>query len=349
MKKTTYSFYDVAQKLYDIDPTKIENASDHFLDFKDGKKKQYRRLHEKTGIPKYAHRNELWEKSFTKDKYIETLFTLYAFSEPFFKKLRLFKEPSFEDIQSITAKCYDFLTNHMSDTLSIEEIEWHHELFILRSALHETEFYNNLRSIFSEYPEITEDMINWFNPKPQKADLYRLKQMNRATSQAHSFEEVSNILEEFSTPYNEKSQVSYIGLCRDHDRLFLLRKYYEAAIELYTTHSATEPDFEKQLLALNEKYRYIISTFLEIRNAEVDDIIHEEFYNSSINVHSDEFTDITQGRIASEIMSDEDTFQEALQEYWDREHRINNPITLTEEEIRETEEALNNFFKHRNE
>ena len=172
--------------------------------------------------------------------------------------------------------------------------------------------------------------------------------MNRATSQAHSFEEVSSILEEFSTPNDERSQVSYIGLCRDQDRLFLLRKYYEAAIELYESHSAAEPGFEKQLLALNEKYRYIISMFLEIRNAEVDDIIHEEFYNSSFNVHSDEFDDITQGRIASEIMSDEDTFQEALQEYLDREHRINNPITLTEEEIRETEEVLNNFFKHRN-
>ena len=345
MKKTTYSFYDVAKKLYAIDPA----AASYTLEgYKNWKQKQYHRFHKTTGIPKYAHKNDNGDTCFTKDKFIETAFYIFTFSDPFFKKRRLFNDSNLEDIQEVTNLYREFLLKYMSDILSIEEIEWHHELFILRSALHETEFYNNLRSIFSEYPEITEDMINWFNPKPQKANLNRLKKMNKATSQAHSFEEVSSILEEFSTPNDERSQVSYIGLCRDQDRLFLLRKYYEAAIELYESHSAAEPGFEKQLLALNEKYRYIISKFLEIRNAEVDDIIHEEFYNSSFNVYSDEFDDITQGRIASEIMSDEDTFQEALQEYLDREHRINNPITLTEEEIRETEEVLNNFFKHRN-
>lgn len=344
MKKNTYSFYDVAKKLYEIDPATTKFTLE---EYKNWKQKQYHRFHKTTGIPRYAHKNDLGDKCFTKDKYIETTFFIFAFSEPFFKKRRLLNESNLEDIQDVTNLYREFLSKYMSEILSVEEIEWHHELFILRSALHETELYNNLRSIFSEHPEITEDMINWFNPKPQKADRNKLKQMNLATSQAHSFEEVSSIIEEFSTPYNEKSQVSYIGLCRDQDRLFLLRKYYEAAIELYGSHSAAEPDFEKQLLALNEKYRYIISMFLEIRNAEVDDIIHEEFYNSTSNEYDDEFDDITQGRIASEIMSDEDTFQEAQQEYLDREHRINNPVTLTEEEIRETEEVLNNFFKHR--
>lgn len=347
MEKNTYNFYHVAKKLYDIDPIKIENASDHFLYFLDGKKKQYRRLHEKTGIPKYAHRNEDWEKDFTKDKYIETVFTLYAFSEPFFKKLRLFKEPSLEDIQSISDIYCDFLTKHMSDILTLEEIARHHKIFTLRSTLDETELYENLRLTFCDYPEIIEDMISWFSPKLLKEDLKKRKQMNLATSHSKTFKEVSSIIDEFSTPYNEKPQMSHIGLCRDVDRLFLLRLYYNATLDLYGSHSSAEEDFSKQLLALNEKYRKIIDKFNEIRNAEVDDIIHEEYYHHTSNEYDDEFDNMVQKKISHSLTSNEDTFQEALQEYLDREHRINNPVTLTEVEIRETEEVLNNFFKHR--
>lgn len=235
MEKDTYSLYNAVKKLHQIDPAK---SSYTLEEYKNLTQKHYHRFHEKTGIPKYAHKNDLGEKCFTKDKYVETIFYLYSFSEPFFKNLRLFKISSYDEIESINKKYYAFLTKHMSDILTPIEIARHYELFTLRSALDETKIYEDLRSKYCDYPKIMENMINWFNPMLQNDNRKNLKQKNIATSQANTFEEISSILEEFSTPYDERPQVSYIGLCRDVDRLFLLRKYYSAALDLYESHSA---------------------------------------------------------------------------------------------------------------
>lgn len=340
MEKETYNLYDVAKKLYEINPSTKEYNWDELEAFKNWKQKQYHRLHKTTGIPKYAHKNEFGEKSFSKDKFIETLFSLYANSAPYFKKIRLFKQPSLEDIQNITEEYRDFLETHMCDILTPDEIERHLHIFMIRSSLYEEEIFERLRSTFSDYPEIIEEMIHWFSPKPQKENLVRIKKMNKATSAANSYDEVASILDEYSTSHENISTVPFIGLCRDQDRLFVLRKYYKAAMDFHDVYTVQELDLEKPLLKLNEKYRYIIQTFLEIRNTQVDDIIDEEFKNHTSHEYDDSLDDRIQSRIARELMSDEETFHEAIHEYFDRRGRMNIKVNHTKNDIKDLEEVL---------
>lgn len=342
MEKETYTFYDVAKKLYEIDPTKINNDLQHFLEFKDGKKKQYRRLHEKIGIPKYAHSKEGGVKSFTKDKYIEKLFSLYAFSEPFFKKLRSFNEPTLKDIHSIIDLYDDFLTRHLRDILTPEEISWHHKIFTQRSTLLERTIYEDLRSKFSDYPGVIVDLMNWFNPRPNKEDIDNMEKLNKKTASAKTFEELSSILEESRTPYDKLLQLPDSRMCREEDFLFLLGKYYEDAIEIYIELSVTKLDLKKLLLNLNKMYSGIVWEFLEIRNTEIDNIIIDVTLENKDNENDDEVYNIINERIERELMSNEDTFQEAKQVYLEKVNPNKKPITMTEEQKRVVEEVIKN-------
>lgn len=344
MEERTYTFYEICKKLYSLDLASTKFDMNEFEKFRNWKYIQYNRLKEKSGIPKYPHKDGDGILRFSKDKYIEILFSLYYFDEPFFKNIRLLNNYNYEDVKMINDIFIKFIQEHFSDELTPEEIKKHIQVFAAATRLDEETAFLNLRELSKKYRKQINAMITWFHPTLNKESKKKIKAINENTSKVAALDELSSILAKYRLSYDDikapkESSDTFPFFISHFDRVYLIEEYVKSVVKLLRISDTIAT--KRQLLLLNEEFKQITYYFCEIRNTEHDDLIHDLFSNDWPEDQYDDF-------LRSKIKPSQEIYKEARDEYSDTKSHRSIPEEIPEKDMKELENFIKEYKEKRN-